>query len=607
MYEAEVNRFVEGIDRIPFQVQERFRELRTSVIERSVLPWGEHCTECVWPTCYNTCELYTPREDGACRLFSEGMVRVVNWDGLNPYILRIKFKPWGKLWTVGNANLYSKRKAAFIERMNLLIGRFVQGRIFPDGLRRRLIQKLSYWKRVYSEKRWAQKCKADFFLLECYNPNDREVNLTLTIRLRKKGDGRCYQRLIGLQVGFNRVQLEYAEIEKVITVAEPFEIEIVPNDFRNMDLYFGLMDFVRVRRAVMGEIREVMVTEREKARLCKCIVWDLDNTLWDGVLVEDGPGGIRIKDSVIEVIKLTDQRGILHSIASKNNAEDALRVLKENNIADYFLYPQVNWEPKSVSIAKIATLLNIGIDSLMFVDDQVFEREEVRTALPEIMVIDAAQANGLPEMRECQVPVTEESKSRRQMYRKQEERNTVLTAYNGDYIAFLRECRIRLMISNLDEKNIDRVFELIQRTNQMNFSGNRYARSEIEKVMKSSGLDTYVIKCEDKFGSYGIVGFSVINSQEPRLLDLMFSCRIQGKKVEHAFLSNVLEEYKRKGADDFFGNYRKTAKNENAGRVFEEMGFVKEYERDGVTSLRFDLTRSVSEYEFIEIYRERNE
>src|SRR5688500_6467188 len=102
MYEAEVNRSFDSVDTLPPDVVSKFTELTGEAESRTTLPWGEHCTECSWPTCYTTCELYSPREDLACRLFAEGMVRIDYDGGPNPYLLKIRFKRWGKLWAIGN-------------------------------------------------------------------------------------------------------------------------------------------------------------------------------------------------------------------------------------------------------------------------------------------------------------------------------------------------------------------------------------------------------------------------------------------------------------------------------------------------------------------------
>ena len=140
---------------------------------------------------------------------------------------------------------------------------------------------------------------------------------------------------------------------------------------------------------------------------------------------------------------------------------------------------------------------------------------------------------------------------------------------------------------------MERVYELAQRTNQMNFSGNRYPREALRELIHSVARKTFVIKCDDKFGSYGIVGFSVVDTGEPRLLDLMFSCRIQSKRIEHAFLSFLLAKFRGSKPGDFFANYRKNPKNAPSGKVFEEIGFANVSENDGVLSLVFRAGQAV--------------
>ena len=160
---------------------------------------------------------------------------------------------------------------------------------------------------------------------------------------------------------------------------------------------------------------------------------------------------------------------------------------------------------------------------------------------------------------------------------------------------------MQVSLSRLTDKNMKRVYELAQRTNQMNFSGNRYSIEELQRIAADSRLDTYVIQCRDRFGSYGIVGFSVVDRDEPRLLDLMFSCRVQAKCVEHGFLGWLLNQHRAKGQRDFFANYRKTPKNEPSGAVFQEVGFDEVGVKDGVTTLRFARNRDIPEESVVEI------
>jgi FkbH-like protein len=602
MYEAEINNSIESIGTLPLEVRKRFAEFRNRVAARTTLPWGEHCTECVWPTCYKTCELYAPREDGACRQFLGGVVRIDHQEGLNPYLVKIRFKQWAKLWTVGNLQLEPLSQAGKKERFNIAVGAIGRAAPLPGFAKVRVLQKINYLRRVAAENAQGNGEAPDCFLLECFNPNERTIALTFTLRLRNRNEARAFQEMINVPPGYTRAKIAFSEIARSIDMSCPFEVEIVPNACDNTVLYFGLMDFVKEFPDAAAQ-----KVSAAKAKVFKCIVWDLDNTLWDGILIEDGPEKIHVRQGVVNAIKETDQRGILHSIASKNNRDDAMKVLRQNGLEEYFLYPQIEWRPKSQSIAEVAQLLNIGIDSLAFVDDQAFEREEVKTTLPQVVVIDAAEYAGIPDRPECQVPITAESKSRRLMYREQQHRETVLEGFKGDYFGFLRDCRMEVDIQPLGDGNLKRVYELAQRTNQMNFSGNRYQEAELVEIMRSPYLETYVIHCKDRFGDYGIVGFAVVDTRVPRLLDLMFSCRVQAKRVEHAILTFLLQRFVSDSGNDFFANYRKTAKNAASGKVFEEMGFEPTAENEEVPSLIFRRTREIPDDQIVRIVAQLGE
>ena len=177
------------------------------------------------------------------------------------------------------------------------------------------------------------------------------------------------------------------------------------------------------------------------------------------------------------------------------------------------------------------------------------------------------------------------------MYQVEGKRQVMAQGFGTDYLAFLRHCQIRLMIQPMTEENLERVHELTQRTNQMNFSGNRYNRDTLKRILASPHFETYVLSCEDRFGSYGIAGFGIVDSREPRLTDLMFSCRIQSKRVEHAFLGHIIQKYI--SGRDFLANYRKTPRNAPAGKVFAELGMDEVGVADGITSLVFPAGRMI--------------
>lgn len=597
MYEPEVNNRLESIDTIPPLIVKRFQELTSLVKFRTALPWGEHCTECAWPTCYTSCELYDPRRDGNCRLFVDGMVRIDIEQAVRPYLLKLCFKRWGKLWAVGNLAGYAAEELSRKERTHMMIGALARSAPLPRQLKMKVLGKVSYLRRCEAEKASPSRELPDCFLIECYNPNTKPIDLTLSVRARSEGAARVFQRVVQVAPGFLQERIALNDISRHVDLTQPFEVEIVPNEVDNTVLYFGLMDF-----AWLHPEAKVTGPALGGTKPWKCIVWDLDNTLWQGTLIEDGQDRLKLRHDVVDVIKETDRRGILHSIASKNNHADAMQVLQMWGIDKYFLYPQISWDPKSQAVSRIAQLLNIGIDSLAFVDDQPFEREEVRTALPQVTVVDTANVGEILSRPECQVPITEESQQRRLMYLQEKERKLVQESFQGDYIKFLQECRIELTIAKLSDENIERVYELAQRTNQMNFSGSRYPREQLAQIRRSQEHETFVIRCNDRFGSYGIVGFALVDVREPRLLDLMFSCRIQGKRVEHAFLAYILERYSQPVRRDFFANFRKTKKNEKPGKVFEEIGFEIVEEHENLLSLKYSRTRLIPQENIIQIH-----
>jgi FkbH-like protein len=169
--------------------------------------------------------------------------------------------------------------------------------------------------------------------------------------------------------------------------------------------------------------------------------------------------------------------------------------------------------------------------SFLFIDDSEFERNEVENVLPHVRTFDAAQYLSILDMEELNIPITAESKKRKQFYLDEINRKVELESFNGKYFDFLKQCNIKLEISKLKEKNITRVYELTQRTNQMNFSGSRYQKEDVEAILKNKDLDAFVMRCSDVYGDYGVVGFGVVKKSENRLIYLMFSCRIQSKRV----------------------------------------------------------------------------
>jgi FkbH-like protein len=575
MYETESNNIVESQSEIPREILSSFGALKGKLLARTLLPWSEHCTECVWPTCYATCELYEPRKDMRCRRFVDGMVRVECPESVNSYLLKIRFKRWGKLWTPGNLRLFEPSAAIRRDARDYRIGRSLYQIQLPSSLKRTLTTKRYSFKKRVAQRSVKQSHLPTSFTIECFNPQDEVIQLSVVIRPLGTDPKIPYEQLLHIGPGFARVRIPFENISHVVDLDLPFTVELIPNDFQDgMTLYFGVVDFLREAVPV-------------KSKKIKCVVWDLDNTLWDGVLMEDGPDNLVPRAEAIASIKELDRRGILHSIASKNNPEPALKVLRELGLDEYFLYPQISWGPKSDAMKAIARVLNIGLDTLLFVDDSVFEIQQVQSACPEVRVMNANDSGKLPQMEEFDVPITEEAAGRRKLYKVDADRQEAAQSFGQDYLGFLKQSQMKLNIRSLSESNFERVHELTQRTNQMNFSGNRYDKQVLEAIRQDPDLDTYVLDCEDRFGKYGVVGFSIVDRREPRMTDLMFSCRVQSKRVEHAFLFFLIKKYTALFDRDFLANYKKTERNAPAGRVFTDLGMQELGTVDGVSLLKF--------------------
>lgn len=276
----------------------------------------------------------------------------------------------------------------------------------------------------------------------------------------------------------------------------------------------------------------------------KCVVWDLDNTIWRGTLLEDS--NVDLIPEAVKVIETLDQRGILQSISSKNNYDDAMVKLKTFKLDEYFLYPQINWEPKSNSIAEIAKSLNINVDTFAFIDDQQFELDEVKFSQPKVLTINAQNISNMLDM-PLFIPrfITDDSKIRRKMYQCDIKRNNVEEAFMGSKDDFLRTLDMKLTITEATEYDLQRAEELTLRTHQLNTTGYTYSYDELNFFRNSDSHMLVILGLEDKYGPYGKIGLSLLekNASEWIIKLLLMSCRVMSRGV-----GNVLIHYLRKAA-----------------------------------------------------------
>lgn len=274
----------------------------------------------------------------------------------------------------------------------------------------------------------------------------------------------------------------------------------------------------------------------------KCLVWDLDNTLWEGTLLEDTE--VKLKPGVRDILKELDRRGILLSIASKNDHADAMAKLKQLEVDEYFIYPQINWNSKAQSIKAIAEGINIGIDTLAFIDDQSFEQEDVKFSCPEVLTIDAIDYQKLTEMEELMPRfVTEDSQKRRLMYLSDLQRKHDEGDFAGSSEEFLATLEMELTIAPVQAGDLERVEELTLRTNQLNSTGFTYDFDELASFITSEKHTFLIASLDDKYGTYGKIGLVLLEEIgdvfEIKLL--LMSCRVMTRGIGSALLVHMVK------------------------------------------------------------------
>ncbi|RST18380.1 HAD-IIIC family phosphatase [Streptomyces sp. WAC05374] len=322
----------------------------------------------------------------------------------------------------------------------------------------------------------------------------------------------------------------------------------------------------------------------------KCVVWDLDNTVWDGVLLEDGD--VTLRPAVVDVIRTLDERGILHSVASRNDHDAAMAKLEEFGIAEYFLHPQINWGNKSDSVRAVAEAFNIGIDTLAFVDDQPFERDEVRFAHERVLCIDALDAEAIPGMPQMQPRfVTADSRERRHLYRADVQRQEAQDAHHGTDEEFLASLGMRFTIAPAQERDLQRAEELTVRTNQLNATGYTYSYEELDAFRRSPDHDLLVAGLEDKYGTYGKIGLALVErgTSAWTVKLLLMSCRVMSRGVGSVLLGHLIRSARDAGVT-LRAEFVPTSRNRTMYVTYKFAGFREVAKNGDVSVLEHDGT-----------------
>jgi FkbH-like protein len=327
----------------------------------------------------------------------------------------------------------------------------------------------------------------------------------------------------------------------------------------------------------------------------KCLVLDLDNTLWGGILSEDGAEGIDLGTTYIgekyknfqRYIKLLLKRGVILAICSKNDIKEVKESFKQNSKMvlkfEDFSSVKINWDLKYININKIAKELNIGKDSIVFFDDLDFEREQMKKFNPSVNVIEvpkdpeyfiqAIENSGFFH----QYTLTNEDKRKKYQYKiLKKAHDFKFSMKNID--EFLINLSMKLEISNINKFNFDRSVQLTKKTNQFNLTTKRYNNSELELFLKSNDQISLVARLKDKFGDHGITALAMAKRKNKKIWTIdtfLLSCRILGRKVENILLYELLKKLKQKKANFIEGIYIKTNKNQQCKDFFVNNSFIK--------------------------------
>jgi methoxymalonate biosynthesis protein len=304
----------------------------------------------------------------------------------------------------------------------------------------------------------------------------------------------------------------------------------------------------------------------------KCLVWDLDNTLWRGTLLEGDQ--VVLDPRTRELIVRLDSRGILQSVASKNDEDLAWAELEALGVAEYFVLPEIGWGPKSESVRRIAEGLRFAPSAMAFVDDQPAERAEVQHRLPEVRCYDAAELNRIADRPEFSPTVTDDARQRRRMYQAGFQRDAARAGFTGPDEAFLRSLGIVLQIRRADAGQLSRVSELTVRTSQMNATGMPYSDADLLALCDDDGHEVLVVSMTDRFGSHGAVGVILLERHPARwrLKLLATSCRVVSYGAGAAILNWLIDAAATAGVH-LAGDFRSTERNRMMDIAYRFAGF----------------------------------
>lgn len=355
--------------------------------------------------------------------------------------------------------------------------------------------------------------------------------------------------------------------------------------------YVGSMPYSMKGMAALNELinRYTGVT---KGMHKKCLAVDLDNTLWGGVIGEDGVEGIMLSNhkegaryyDTQKLLKKMKSQGVMLAILSKNNVEDIEPVYKHPDMVlqhEDFVAEVINWQPKSQNIRQLAKDLNIGLDSFVFLDDNPAEREQMKAECPEVTVIDFPKDSSLlPETVEkayqdyfLSLEVTGEDAKKTAMYRAETQRKAEMSSAIS-VEDFLKKLEMTMVIHRMLPEEEKRVVQLVNKTNQFNVTTKRYSEEEIKELADKG--DVITVHIADKYGDQGLVAVLILRYEgnQADIDTFLMSCRVMGRNAEIEIVARIKNLLQAKGVKRVHAAYIKTAKNAPVESLFEKLGFT---------------------------------
>ena len=356
----------------------------------------------------------------------------------------------------------------------------------------------------------------------------------------------------------------------------------------NTGIIFSL-DFTAV---IAKNIVDVILTIKGKFK--KCLILDLDNTLWGGIIGDDGIENIEIGDLGIgkaftelqRWIKQLKERGIILAVCSKNDEANAKEPFEKHpemvlHLSDIAVFV-ANWENKVDNIRFIQSVLNIGFDSMVFLDDNPFERNMIREAIPDLFVPELPEdpADYLSYLQSLNLFETasfsEEDQNRTQQYQEEATRTVLQKSYLNEE-EFLASLEMKATVTPFNKFNIPRVAQLSQRSNQFNLRTIRYTEEELERIAADSNYFTLAFSLKDKYGDYGLISLIILSNEktESFIETWLMSCRVLKRGMEQFVLNTIADEVMKKGIIKLTGEYIPTAKNGMVKEHYSKLGFTE--------------------------------